>query len=284
MLTLERDMDALIAAELDKRFPKMRGSKQPLTAGFLQQLAKLKLKCEIRDYGAPGLGVVVGVTGAMSWILRYRRSGKSAKLTLGPVDLDGRGAKGEPKIGQLLTLAAARQLAHGIHRKRKTGRDPIGERKAEKAAKAIGDRNTFGAAAHGWAEDHVIPNIRRADETLSNLGLRRGAEGLAMVPDGVTARWADRPVAEITSKDLFALLRECRNDGVPGRPKRGRDKSERRARHVFSTLSALFKWAQREQLIWRRDVRRSRGADAWPAGSCRGASGRPATHAHAPSA
>jgi hypothetical protein len=76
----------------------MRDSKQPLTAGFLQQLAKLKFKCEVRDHGAPGLGVNVGVSGTMSWILRYRRpGGKSAKLTLGPVDLDGARSRGRAK-------------------------------------------------------------------------------------------------------------------------------------------------------------------------------------------
>jgi len=163
--------------------------------------------------------------------------------------LDGRGAVGEPAIGQPLTLAAARQLANSVHRQRRAGRDPIAERKAEKAAKAIGNRNTFGAAARGWAEDHVIPHRRRADEVLSIVGLGRGAEGLTAVPGAIAARWADKPVSEITTKDLFALLRECRNDGVPGRPKRGRDKSESRARHVYATLSALFKWAQNEQLI-----------------------------------
>jgi len=104
----------------------------------------------------------------MSWILRYRRpGGKSAKLTLGPVDLNGRGAEGEPTLGQPLTLAAARQLAISIHRQRKAGRDPIAEGKAAKAAKAIGDRNTFDAAARGWAADHVIPHSRRASEALS---------------------------------------------------------------------------------------------------------------------
>jgi hypothetical protein len=59
----------------------------------------------------------------------------------------------------------------------------------------------------------------------------------------------DKPIAAITGKDLFALIHECRTNGVPGRPKRGLDKSESRARHVYSALSAMFKWSVREQLI-----------------------------------
>jgi len=73
MFTSEPTLAALTAADLDKLFPKMRGSKQSLTAGLLQTLAQLKLKAEIRDYGAPGLGVMVGQSGAMSWAVRYRQ-------------------------------------------------------------------------------------------------------------------------------------------------------------------------------------------------------------------
>src|SRR5437660_7751968 len=97
-----------------------------LTAAAVRNFRPGGARREIRDGGAQGLWLVVQSTGHKSFALRFRRpSGKPAKLTLGPVDLSGREAEGDPVLGQPLTLASARRLAAEVHRQRAMGRDVV---------------------------------------------------------------------------------------------------------------------------------------------------------------
>ncbi len=59
-----------------------------LTAAAVKRYRAGRGRREIPDGGCPGLYVVIQAGGYRSWAMRFRRpSGKSAKLTLGPVDL-----------------------------------------------------------------------------------------------------------------------------------------------------------------------------------------------------
>jgi hypothetical protein len=90
-----------------------------LTSAAVAKMKPGAVRCEIRDGGAAGLYLVVQPSGAKSWALRLRRpSGKTAKLTLGTVDLSGKEIEGDPVIGQPLSLAAARRLAADVARQR----------------------------------------------------------------------------------------------------------------------------------------------------------------------
>jgi hypothetical protein len=74
--------------------------------------------------------------GTKSWIMRFRRDGKSAKLTLGRVHLleaNEEEPNSEPIIGGLLTLRAARRLAAQISQQRAQGIDVIGTYAAQKS-------------------------------------------------------------------------------------------------------------------------------------------------------
>ena len=70
--------------------------------------------------------MIIQPSGAKSWAMRFRRpDGRTAKLTLGPVDFSNTEASDEPVLGGPLTLRQARQLAAKIDRERARGIDVI---------------------------------------------------------------------------------------------------------------------------------------------------------------
>jgi Arm DNA-binding domain len=145
---------------------------------------------EIRDGGAPSLYLVIQVSGAKSWAMRFRRPGGRTwgKLVLGPLDLSNNELTGAPVIGQPLTLTAARQLAATIHRERALGKDVIeDQRTARRRSKADNEQaavSTFGLLAQQYIEEHAQPKTRRWRETARNLGLLFPLEGESTVARG----------------------------------------------------------------------------------------------------
>jgi Arm DNA-binding domain len=89
-----------------------------------------------------GLYLLVGPSGAKSWVFRFRKAGKLREMGLGPLHAIG--------------LAEARQKAHAARRERLDGFDPIEVRKADKqraeldAAKAM----TFKDCAERYVASH----------------------------------------------------------------------------------------------------------------------------------
>jgi integrase len=225
---------------------------------------------EIRDAHAPGLYLVIQPSGVKSWAVRFRRpDGRPGKLTLGPVDLDKskEEAAGEPVVGAPLRLSAARQLAVQVARQRRTGADPIAERRRKKAESG----STFGAVARDFIREH------RTKRGALPRGWRRAARVLGLdyplysdptkaepteMAGGLAQRWAAKPIDAITSHDVHALVDEARRKGLPGvAPTRNLDTSESRGRLVFSVVSMMFRWAVR-----RRRVAASPCAGVWAPG------------------
>ena len=125
-----------------------------LTDAAVKRYKPGKTRREIPDSKATGLYLVLQPTGAKSWALRFRRpDGRSAKLTLGPLDTSAEPAD-EPVVGGPLTLGMARELAAKVHRERKRGVDVIAEEKAKKERKRREHverfANTFRAAVHDF--------------------------------------------------------------------------------------------------------------------------------------
>src|SRR6516164_5414810 len=106
---------------------------------------------EKSDSKAKGLRVYVGVSGAKSFIVRYRLNGRLQKLTLGPYSPDEARKDGKepeaPKVGDPLTLAAARVLAAETLLRRNRGLDPVAEKRRSKEAKQQAAENTVEAIA-----------------------------------------------------------------------------------------------------------------------------------------
>ncbi len=105
-------------------------------------------RLEIPDGLLPGLYLVVQPTGAKSWAVRFRASGKTAKLTLGRF----------PAI----KLGKARELARDQFEAVAKGRDPAAEKRlAKMAGQTIALPTTVGGLCDRYVELHLKPNVRR---------------------------------------------------------------------------------------------------------------------------
>lgn len=74
-------------------------------------------------------------------------------------------------------------------------------------------------------------------------------DNLSPIPDSLTIRWGDRPVGKIDGHDIWSVVDEARRLGIPGRPVRNPGLSEARGRALFSALSSLFSWLQRQRRV-----------------------------------
>jgi hypothetical protein len=102
--------------------------------------------------------LVIQPSGSKSWALRFRRNGKTAKMTLGRFDPLGE-MEGDPVLGGLLTLAAARTLATKIMRERATGKDVIGDAMTAKRRRRVeGEQRqaqNFAVVARRYIEEYA---------------------------------------------------------------------------------------------------------------------------------
>ncbi len=210
-------------------------------------------RLEIPDLGCRGLLLLVHPSGKKSWIMRFRGSDqKMVKLTLGSVDLGPGVAK--PKIGDPLTLAAARRLAAEVQHKRAQGLDPVREKRraraAAKTAQTAEAASSFGVLARLFIQDHARPRNRGWEETARLLGLDAN---LAPIPDGLAERWAAKQVSDIAKRDIIALLDECRFNTFPGaiRQRPEGKISDGMSRTMFAVLSTFFKWLVGRDLVER---------------------------------
>ena len=222
-----------------------------LTDAAVKRYKPGKTRREIPDSKATGLYLVVQPTGAKAWALRFRRpDGRSAKLTLGPLDTSAEPAD-EPVVGGPLTLGMARELAAKVHRERKRGVDVVAEEKAKKERKRREHTerfaNTFGAAVRDFCHAYKPDRQHR----LRYWRFMSRVLGLADPPNGgapetikgsLADTWADKPLAEINDVDVHTVVREARDHGIPGMGKYNKGKSDARGRAMHSALSLLFKW------------------------------------------
>jgi integrase len=226
---------------------------KPLTAAAVEKYRPGKQRRIIRDAAARSLFLVISPSGHKSWMMRFRApDGRIGKLVLGPVDL-GRELKGDPAIGQPLTLVAARQLAAEVLRQRALGHDPFADRKAAKlrqrAAIVEAANNAFGIAAQDFIEKYARKNVRRWKEQARLLGLQPTGEGLQVIPGGLAARWGDKPLSAVDGHDIHQVVAETRERGAPGLERRSDGQTESRARAMLSCLSRMFRWLVQHRRI-----------------------------------
>jgi integrase len=222
-----------------------------LTAAGVAKLRAGKSRREISD-GTSGLRLVIQPSGVKSWAVRFRRpNGKSAKLTLGSCDDNGKEGEGEPVIGGHLSLAAARRLAAETRRQLALGRDPaaayLAEKQRARAAAIEISANTFSAAAVNFIEQYARKKVRRWKEQARLLGLQPA--DLTLIPKGLAERWRDRPVAAIDGHDIHSIVDETRRMGAPGLERRSDGETESRARAMYAVLSILFRWLVQHRRI-----------------------------------
>jgi integrase len=224
-----------------------------LTAAAIKKIRATSKRLEIPDGGCRGLHLVVQTSGSKSWALRYRRPDKRpAKLHLGTVyDPDEGEPETPPIIGGHLTLAAAHRLVGELRHQIAQGRDPgaihMASRQRNRAASEDRARNTFDIAARDFVEQYASKKTRRWQEQARLLGVLPA--DLSFIPKGLSERWRKRPVAEIDSHDIHALIEETRQIGAPGLTRRGNHPTEARARAMLSCLSRMFRWLQQHRRI-----------------------------------
>jgi integrase len=246
-----------------------------LTTAAVAKYVPRPQRREIPDAKARGLYLCIFPSGVKSWVLRFRRpDGRPAKLTLGAVS-DEESAD-EPELGAPLTLGMARELAARINRQRARGIDVIEENKARKhrkrAAAFQNATNSFGAAVREFFVDHKTrkwftrPRRWGGDARLLGLDWPRGCDPAAteprVIPGGLAATWADKPVADIDGHDIHAIVDEARKFGIPGLPRHNQGVSEARGRKMHSALSVLFRW-----LLQRRRVTVNPCVGVWHPGA-----------------
>jgi integrase len=226
-------------------------AKQHLTAAAVARLKPTAVRREIPDAGAAGLRLVIQVSGAKSWALRFRRpGGKLAKLTLGRLDPTGNETPHQPTLGHPLTLAAARALAAEINRQRAQDLDVVAQHQTEKRRRrtALDERgaNTFPQAVLDYVERHTVKGQRPRHwrEVARMLGLDfplKGGEP-TVIKHGLCERWRDKPIADINGDDIYNLIEEARHSGIPGLGRRNAGASDSRGRKLAVALGSLFKW------------------------------------------
>jgi integrase len=217
-----------------------------LTSASVERLRPGKERREIPDSGCPSLRLVIQTSGHKSWAMRFRRpSGRSAKLTLGPVDLSSAEQDGDPVIGMPLTLVAARRLAVDILRQRAMGRDVVADIAAAKHRRLTEDAksaaNTFSVAARDFIIEYAVKKTRSSKTTARMIGFDPKAD-FDIIPGSLADRWRDKPVTSIDGHDLYGVIDEVKRSGIPGWKRRKKGLSEPLARLMRSHLSTMFGW------------------------------------------
>jgi integrase len=147
-------------------------------------------------------------------------------------------------IGAPLTLGAARRLALQIQHERAHGRDVIAAAQRAKADRRGLAANTFASAAADFTEQYAKRETRGWRETARLLGLRADEEGeLRLVAKGLAERWSERAITDIDGDDIYGVIEETRDRGVPGAERRASGPTNSRAIAMFAALSKMFSWA-----------------------------------------
>jgi integrase len=218
-----------------------------------------KGRTEIPDSACPGLFLLIQESGVKSFAGRYRRpNGKSAKLTLGRIDLTGEENGSDPVIGAPLTLAGARRLWSQCKHQIALGRDPaadyFAERDRRKTVALEKTANTFASAVRHFVDEYRVPRKGRKprgwQEGARILGLDYPAVGEpAEVEGGLAQRWRDKPISEIDGHDVYSVIDEARRRGIPGMQKRNEGMSDNRGRKMHAELSRFFGWLLQHRRI-----------------------------------
>ncbi len=174
---------------------------------------------DLRDGHIRGLMLRVFASGTKSWFINYRAgTGKKRRLKLGRYpDLSLKGARSA-------ALSALGRVARG--------EDPQGERKADRRRPAP---ETVASLAAEYLERYARPNKRPKSV--------RDDEG--QLERYVLPAWGSRPAAEITRRDVKALLTDLASGkaAARGRPTTTAPLALR------ALLSKLFAWAVEEEIL-----------------------------------
>ena len=176
--------------------------------------ARKGARYDLMDATVPGFGVRVNDKGKGVYVLlaRYPGSTNPTRRALAQV-----GA---------LTLADAREKAQDWHKLLKAGKDPAVEEERQRLAEARRQSNSFAT----MAEDYIRLAAVGADPKKPKQ--RKGPEVARDLRREFIARWAKKPVTDITPQDVTAVL-----DDVIARG------ADYQAHNLLGHVRRLFNWA-----------------------------------------
>jgi integrase len=181
-----------------------------LTTRTIETARPGKARREIPDAHMPGLYLILQPSGARSWAVRYRSSGRPRKHTLGSY----------PTID----LKTARHLASKALRSAAEGQDPGREKANDRAA----GRDTVAAIAERFINRHCARKNRPSTKTGTERLLRQY----------VLPRWGTRLARDITRRDVIDLL-----DGIvdAGKPIA--------ANRALAAVRKMFNWCLERDIL-----------------------------------
>jgi integrase len=158
------------------------------------------VRTERPDPACRGLYLILQPSGARSWAIRYRTGGRTKKLTLGPV-LDAGEVAGapEPRIGQALTLAAARKLAGAAMHQVDVGRDPAAQKQR---VRPVRGEETFETVAEIF--------LKRQGKALRSAETMRANLKRLIYPE-----LGQMPISDIRRSDVVRLLDDIEDKSGP---------------------------------------------------------------------
>ena len=165
----------------------------------------------IWDAAVPSFGVRVTDKGQVTFVVMRRLHGKLLRRTLGQYPI--------------LTLAEARETALEALRDIAKGIDPKEKRAAQKHAEALRRANSFAMVA----EDFIARHVKK---------LRTGHDIEATIRRELISRWAERPITDISRRDIVEFVEEVTNSGRP-----------HAAHKTFAHCSKLFTWALARHIV-----------------------------------
>ncbi|MGN7917325.1 tyrosine-type recombinase/integrase [Lysobacter sp. 22409] len=163
----------------------------------------------VRLFDGGGLYMELMPNGSRYWRMKYRYAGKEKRLAFGVF----------PEV----SLAAARQRrdeARGVIR---NGEDPSAKRQAERRLARLSNATIFQAIAQEWLE--------KQSKKLAPVTYRKSEWLLGMASDDL----GRRPIAEISSPEMLAVLRRIESTGRHETAYRVKQKASQVFRYAIAT-------------------------------------------------
>jgi integrase len=149
-----------------------------------------KGQIEYFDVLQPAFGLRISYSGTKSWVVLTRVNGKLVRYTLGRFPA--------------MSLASARSEARAALQKAAAGIDLRQEKKIKEETAAKIRRDTFESRADEFLKKHVDCNLRASTRGEYHRVLKKGH----------LAAWQNRPISDITKRDIVVLLDKISQKGA----------------------------------------------------------------------
>jgi integrase len=165
------------------------------------------------DTAVPNFCAIATAKGKIHFAVIRRLPGSRAPLTR--------------RLGQypVMALVEAREAARIALRDLAEGIDPKDKRAAERRAESLRRANSFATVA----EDFITRHVKK---------LRTGHNIEATIRRELVSRWAERPITDISRRDIVEFVEEITNSGRP-----------QAAHKAFAHCSKLFVWALARHIV-----------------------------------